>query len=178
MNIILIGPRGVGKSKVSRALSKLTGLPVVSTDSIVVYETGGKSIPTFVERNGWKKFRELEYSILKKLENAEGIILDCGGGIIFDLDEDGNEFQSERKLDLLRKMGRIILLERDEKELIAKVEGDKTRPDLSKTKEYSEILGRRLPSYQKSAHFRIDASGLRKEEIAEKIVQWLGFKNS
>lgn len=176
MNIVLIGPRGVGKSKISRALAKATGLPTVSTDSVIVYENGGVSIPKYVEKNGWKKFRELEYSVLKKLENAEGIILDCGGGILFDLDRDGNEILSESKLALLRKIGRIILLEKDVQELIAKVEGDKTRPDLSKTKEYSEILTRRLPHYQKSAHFKIDTTDLRKEEITEKILFWLRGK--
>ncbi|WP_407658885.1 shikimate kinase, partial [Leptospira soteropolitanensis] len=64
MNIIFIGARGAGKSKVSRSLSKKTDFPVVSTDSIAVYETGGISIPSFVEKFGWKQFRELEYSIL------------------------------------------------------------------------------------------------------------------
>jgi shikimate kinase len=176
MNIILIGPRGVGKSKISRSLSKLIGYPVVSTDSIVVYENGGIPIPSYVEKHGWAKFRDIEYSILQKLVNADGIILDCGGGMIFDLDTDGNEILSERKLTLLRKIGRIILLERDFKELVAKVDGDKTRPDLSQSKMYSEILERRLPHYAEAAHFKINASSLRKEEISEKILNWLGKK--
>jgi len=176
MNIILIGPRGVGKSKISRSLSKATGLPAVSTDSIVVYETGGIPIPTFVEKKGWKEFRDLEYSILLKLSNAEGIILDCGGGIIFDLDQNGNEILSERKLNILRKMGRIILLEKDFDELVSKVEGDQTRPNLSKTKEYADILKRRLPHYMEAAHFKVDTTDLRKEEISEKIQHWLRIK--
>jgi len=176
MNIILIGPRGVGKSKISRSLAKLTGQPVISTDAIAVYENGGVSIPSFVEKNGWRNFRDLEYSILLKLANADGIILDCGGGIIFDLDEHGNEILSQKKLSILRKIGRIILLDRDFDELVEKVVGDKTRPDLSKSKEYSEILLRRLPHYQESAHFKIDTTDLRKEEIAEKILLWLRIK--
>jgi shikimate kinase len=176
MNIILIGPRGVGKSKVSRALAKITDYPVVSTDSVIVYENGGKPIPSFVEKFGWAKFRDLEYAILQKLQDASGIILDCGGGIIFDIDADGHEILSERKLSILRKMGPIILLEQDLEELVAKVKGDKTRPDLSIKENYSQILSQRLPHYTESAHFRIYTQGLKKEETAEKIAQLLKLK--
>ncbi len=177
MNFILIGPRGAGKSKVSRSLSKLTNYPVVSTDSIIVYEAGGMPIPKYVDSFGWKKFRELEYAILKKLENSNGIILDCGGGVIFDLDENENEILSQRKLDILRKMGSIVLLERDFKELVEKVAGDSTRPDLAKNKMYEDILKRRLPYYQQSANIKINASNLKKEEIAQQILQKFGWKS-
>ncbi|TGM32213.1 shikimate kinase [Leptospira biflexa] len=177
MNIILIGARGAGKSKVSRSLSKQSEIPVVSTDSVAVYETGGIPIPKFVENNGWKAFRELEYSILQKLQNANGIILDCGGGILFDLDESGNEVLSERKLDLLRKIGRIVYLERGIEELVEKVKGDKTRPDLSKITTYRSILEKRLPVYQEAAHFKLNLTKLSKEEAAEKILDWIGIKS-
>lgn len=177
MNIIFIGARGAGKSKVSRSLSKKTDFPVVSTDSIAVYEAGGISIPSFVEKFDWKKFRELEYSILQKLENANGIILDCGGGILFDLDESGNEIPSRRKLDILRKIGRIVYLERDLEELIEKVKGDSTRPDLSKVNSYRSILEKRLPVYQEAAHFKLNLSKLTKEEAAERVLDWLGIKS-
>ena len=50
MNIALIGPRGVGKSKVSRKLSKLLSMPIVSTDMIAVYEAGGISIAEQIKK--------------------------------------------------------------------------------------------------------------------------------
>lgn len=177
MNIILIGARGAGKSKVSRSLSKQTDIPVVSTDSIAVYEAGGLPIPEFVEKHGWKAFRDLEYSILQKLTNADGIILDCGGGILFDLDTVGNEVVSQRKLELLRSIGRIVYLERGIEELVEKVKGDKTRPDLSKVTSYRQILEKRLPVYQEAAHFKLNLSKLSKEEAAERILDWLGLKS-
>ncbi|MGV3666422.1 MAG: shikimate kinase [Leptospira bouyouniensis] len=176
MNIILIGARGAGKSKVSRSLSKQTEIPVVSTDSIAVYEAGGIPIPEFVEKNGWKAFRELEYSILQKLQKANGIILDCGGGILFDLDEMGNEIKSEKKLQTLRNIGRIVYLERGIDELVEKVKGDKTRPDLSKITSYKSILEKRIPVYLEAAHFKLNLSKLSKEEAAEKILDWIGIK--
>lgn len=178
MNIIFIGARGAGKSKLSRALSKKIEYPVVSTDSIAVYESGGIPIPSFVSKHSWNEFRDLEFRILSNLQNADGIILDCGGGILFDLDETGNEYLSERKLSLLRKMGRIFYLERDTKELVEKVKGDSTRPDLSKINSYKEILTKRIPHYQNAAHYTINLSKFSKEEATQKISDLLGFFKS
>ncbi len=175
MNVILIGARGAGKSKISRSLSKIIELPVVSTDSISVYENGGISIPSYVAKNGWNEFRNLEYSILKRLENANGIILDSGGGILFDLDESGVEIPSIRKIDLLRKIGRIVYLERDLEELLEKVKGDTTRPDLSQKSSYRTILEKRIPTYIEAAHFKLNVSNIPKDEAAKRIRSWLGI---
>lgn len=175
MNVIFIGARGAGKSKVSRSLSKKINYPVVSTDSVAVYEAGGLPIPKFVERKSWREFRDLEYKILQNLVHADGIILDCGGGILFDLDESGNETISLRKLQILRKIGRIIYLERDTSELVEKVKGDVTRPDLSEQKTYKSILEKRIPYYEEVAHFKVNLTKLSKEEAVERVMTWLGF---
>lgn len=68
-------------------------MPVVSTDMIAVYEIGGMSIPEFIQKNegDWRPFRNLEFEILTKLKTSQGIILDCGGGILFDLDTKGKK---------------------------------------------------------------------------------------
>lgn len=178
MNFVLIGPRGVGKSKVSRALSKKNEFPVLSTDSLASYELGGMSIPAFIQQcqGDWAEFRALEKRILKKLQSADGIILDCGGGILFDVDENGKEFASPEKLELLKKIGKVFCLEKPKSELIAKVLGDKTRPELSKTTAYEVILERRLPVYRQSSDFLIQADKLTKEEIAEKILSLVSLK--
>ncbi|MDF3819921.1 shikimate kinase [Leptospira sp. 96542] len=175
MNIILIGARGAGKSKISRSLAKKIPFPVVSTDSTAVYEAGGLPIPKFVEKNGWEKFRNLEYSILEKLKNADGIIVDCGGGILFDLNEEGQEILSHRKLEILRNLGKIVYLERETNELIEKVKGDATRPDLSKLNSYKSILEKRIPYYEEAAHYKINLSKKSKEEAVESIIKWLGL---
>lgn len=176
MNVILIGARGVGKSKVSRALSKKTEMPVLSTDSLAVYEAGGISIPEFVKEKGWKEFRKLETQILQNLQKANNVIIDCGGGILFDLDPEGQEIASELKMDLLRSLGRIIYLEKDIEELLEKVKGDKTRPDLSKSTPYRSILEKRLPIYRQTAHKVVKADTLSKDEIAGEILDWLGLR--
>lgn len=177
-NLALIGPRGVGKSKITRRISKLTGKPVLSIDSIAIYELGGKTIPDFVaEQNGdWRPFRDLEYSILKKLENSEGIILDCGGGILFDIDENGDEIASTRKISLLRSIAEVVFLDNKIEILVSKVADDPTRPDLSTKQSYLEILQRRIPIYKESAHFRLFLGDLKKVSAAQRIVELTGFK--
>ena len=90
MNINLIGMRGVGKSNVARRLSVLTKRPVMSTDVLIEYESG-LPVPQFVESRGWRDFRDLEFTIIAKLAEMDGIIVDCGGGALVDLDAAGDE---------------------------------------------------------------------------------------
>lgn len=175
MNLILIGPRGVGKSKVSRKLAKLSGLIAVSTDMVAVYELGGKPIPKFIQESGgdWRPFRNLEYQILERLQTADGLILDCGGGILFDVDESGKEIFSERKWKLLRKIGKIIGLNQKISFLKEKVKDDSTRPSLSQIESYEKILQRRIPYYRSSSDHFLDIDDMEIEKIAKWI--WEDF---
>lgn len=145
---------------------------MVSTDMIAVYEMGGISISEFIKRNqgNWRLFRDLEFSILQKLENAQNIILDCGGGIIFDLDEKGEEILSTRKVSLLRKMARIVRLEGDLNYLAQKVVNDPTRPSLSSKESYLEILSRRSLLYKQAADYTISIDSKDIEEISRKVL--------
>ena len=172
MNLAFIGPRGVGKSKLSRKLSKMTGMPVVSTDMIAVYELGGVSISEFIKNNNgdWKLFRDLEYSILQKLENSQNIILDCGGGIIFDLDESGSEILSSRKVTLLKKIARIVRLEGDLNYLAQKVINDPTRPSLSSKNAYMDILTQRSSLYKEAADYSINIDSKDVEDISRRVL--------
>ncbi|MCB1158310.1 MAG: shikimate kinase [Leptospiraceae bacterium] len=178
MNVVLIGPRGVGKSKVSRKLSKLTGMAYVITDMAAVYESGGISIPEMVKKDGgdWRDFRRLEVAILQKLQKAENLILDCGGGILFDVDEKGEEFFSEEKFNLLQNIGTVIFLSQDTEYLIDKVKNDPSRPDLSALKSYREILERRLPYYRKAASFTLQIDNKKITEVAKMVIKHLGLR--
>lgn len=176
-NVSLIGPRGVGKSKVSRKLSKLTGMPVVSTDMIAVYELGGISIPEFIRRTDgdWKTFRELEYRIIERLKSSEGIILDCGGGILFDLDDKGIEIPSSRKIELLRSISIVFGLSRSVEALVEKIQNDPTRPPLSAVTSYRSILETRLPHYQNASDYYLPIDDLKVEEICSRILQKIEY---
>ncbi|EMO52258.1 shikimate kinase [Leptospira noguchii] len=176
-NFALIGPRGVGKSKISRKLSKITGIPVVSTDMIAVYEIGGISIPDFIQKNegDWRPFRDLEFEILTKLKTSQGIILDCGGGILFDLDTKGKEILSDRKTTLLKSIAVVFGLSRPTEILVEKIQSDPTRPPLSAIQSYRTILESRLPHYQSISDYYLEIDDLRVEEICSIILQKIEY---
>jgi shikimate kinase len=171
MNIVFIGMRGAGKSKISRRLSVLTKRDVLSSDLLIQYDHAGKSIPDIIEEcNGdWRQFRDMEHRIIQKITALDNNIVDCGGGVIIDIDEDGHEIFSERKVNLLRANGRIVWLKGDIPRLAAKVKGDATRPSLSQTKSAEEIMYRRLPFYEKAADIIIDIEGKSKKDLVEEV---------
>ncbi|AVQ13928.1 Shikimate kinase [Leptospira santarosai] len=176
-NFALIGPRGVGKSKIARKLSKITGMPIVSTDMIAVYEMGGVSIPEFIQKNGgdWKTFRDLEFQILVKLKTSQGIILDCGGGILFDLDTKGKEILSNRKIELLKSIAVVFGLSRPTEVLVKKVQNDPTRPPLSTLDSYPNILENRLPHYRSVSDYYLEIDDLKVEEVCSRILHKIEY---
>lgn len=173
MNIILIGMRGAGKSNVSRRLAVLTKRPVMSSDTLIEYENGGHTIAEIIAKNkgDWHAFRDMEFEVTRKIAAMDGVIVDCGGGIIVDLDEDGNEVYSKRKIQALKKNGKIIWLKGDIKRLVEKVKNKPERPTLSAVRDAEEIMNRRLPFYQKAADIVIDIEGKKRTEIAESIAK-------
>lgn len=101
-NIALIGGRAVGKSHYAKQLSKQTGQLIIHLDDFIE-ELASTKIPTIIEQYGWPHFRDLEYQALKIVtEQYQGIIIDCGGGIVVEQDQQGNQTFSDRKAQLLK----------------------------------------------------------------------------
>ena len=70
MNIALIGFMGVGKTTVSHALARLSGMPEVDVDRGIV-ENEGRPIPEIFAAEGEAAFRDMETAAIREL---------CGGG--------------------------------------------------------------------------------------------------
>ena len=168
MNIVLIGMRGVGKTNIARRVCFLTNRPVMSTDVLVEYEVG-LPIPELVAQQGWPAFREAEYHVLRKLTTMDGLIIDAGGGIVVDLDDQGREVFSERKVDLLKANGRIVFLSGDVERLATKVAGDPRRPTLDSRTSAVDLMRSRLPFYERAADWTIDVEGKQRSDIADDI---------
>ncbi len=175
MNIILIGMRSAGKSKVSRHLSLMTKRSVLSTDVLIQYDNQGRSIPAIVAQHGgdWRVFRDMEYEVIRKVARMDGHIIDCGGGVIVDLDEQGNEIYSKRKMSLLKENGRVIWLKGDIHRLAAKVKNDEQRPSLDAVRSAEELMIRRLPFYRKAADVIIDIEKRKRKSLAAEIYDLL-----
>ncbi len=167
MNICLIGVRGVGKTKTARRLAILLRRPVLSTDALVSYECDGKSVAAIIRQKGggpaaWRFFRNIEFVVLKKISKMKDVILDCGGGIVVDLDSRGREKFSARKVRILRKNAVVVWLKADPARLHKKIIEDPRRPMLSASDDPVAIMRRRSPFYARAAHVVIPiAAGLR-----------------
>lgn len=171
MNIVIIGMRGAGKSNVSRRLAVLTKRQVYSTDALIEYENDAKTIAEIVAENGgdWRVFRDMEFHVTQKITKMDNVIIDCGGGIIVDLDENGDEVFSERKVSALKKNGKIVWLKGDIARLVEKVKNKPERPNLSALKSAEEIMHRRLPFYEQAADIVIDIEGHKRATLAKQI---------
>jgi shikimate kinase len=144
-----------------------------SLDALIRYEAGGLTIPEIVEREGWPGFREREYAVVRKLSAFHsGALLDCGGGVVVDLDPAGEEVFSERKVEALRRDGLVVYLQRDPETVLEKISGDPNRPALSDTQSFLELMERRDPWYRAAADLVLDCTKLRKSEVAEEILEW------
>ncbi len=178
-NLALIGGRGCGKTSISKRIALANrGFQFFSTDALIRYEAGGQTIPEIVEAHGWRRFRDLEFEVLDKLvKMRSGVLLDCGGGITVDLDEQGDEIFSERKVERLRADSIVVYLKRDHQFLADKIAGDTNRPDLSETKSFLEIMARREPWYVQAAHHVVECGDASKNEIATEILKIFYHEN-
>ena len=171
MNIVLIGYRGTGKSAVGQLLAARLGLSLASLDAEIV-RVAGKPIPQIVAESGWPAFRDLETARVRSLSGREGLVVDCGGGVI----------ERPENIELLRDHARVVWLRARVSTIVARIQDDTQRPALTEgrsfTEEVAEVLERRTPLYRAAAHLAIDTDELTPEQVAERIVAGLELPTS
>ncbi|MHB0955896.1 MAG: shikimate kinase [Pirellulaceae bacterium] len=162
MNIVLVGYRGTGKSAVAALLASRLGLDVVHVDA-EIEQHSGKSIPQIVEELGWPGFRDLEEEIVRTFAARDGLVLDCGGGVI----------ERDANFAVLRQAGRVFWLTASVETIVQRIGSDTQRPSLtgkkSFTEEVAEVLERRTPRYRAIAHHTVDTNALTVEQVAAEI---------
>lgn len=163
-HIILIGFMGAGKTTVGKALSQLTGKPLVDTDKLIE-ERAGMSISRIFETRGEEAFRKLETEILQELsKKLEPLVISVGGGLPL----------REENRKLLEQMGQRIYLRVRPDTVLQRLSGDTKRPLLQgeHVKErVEELLNQRNPIYEAAASGILDVDGSTPKETAEKIVR-------
>ncbi len=82
-NIILVGFMGSGKSLTSNKLAGALGREVYSTDQLIE-KREGRGITEIFRDSGESYFRKVEKEVVKDASKENGIILDCGGGVVLD----------------------------------------------------------------------------------------------
>ena len=167
MNLVLVGYRGTGKSAVASLLAQHFGLRVVHLDA-EIERRAGKRIPEIVAAAGWPGFRDLEEEIVRTFAAQDGLVLDCGGGVI----------EREANFEVLRSAGPVIWLKASTDTIVQRIAGDDQRPSLTGSKsftdEVAEVLERRTPLYQRISHYQVDTDPLAVEDVAAEIERLLG----
>lgn len=173
-NLALIGGRGCGKSSIAKRLARTNrNFMLFSLDALVRYEAGGLTIPEIVERDGWAGFREREFEVVEKASAFEsGALIDCGGGVVVDLDASGQEIFSHRKVDALRRRSLVVYLQRETDYLIDRISDDSNRPSLSDSSSFHEIMERRDPWYREAADWVLECGDAGKVEIVDRLQSW------
>jgi shikimate kinase len=173
-SLALIGGRGCGKSSIAKRLCRRNrNFMLFSLDALIRYEAGGQTIPEIVDDRGWEYFRDLEFGVVQKVARFEdSALLDCGGGVVVDLDESGHEVYSERKVEALRRNALVVYLRRDSEYLERRIGIDPNRPALSNEHSFRQIMARRDPWYRKAAHWTVECGDLSKAVLTDRVLAW------
>ena len=155
---------GSGKSVAAKSLQNELGWPSFSTDS-TIEQKEKRSISAIFKDSGEAYFRDLEHQVVKELAARQGIIIDCGGGVVL----------NPENMKLLKVNGVVFYLKASAEVIYERIKHQKHRPLLDADKPFEKIqaliLGRQA-LYQQ-ADFIVDANdksvSVPVEEILKKI---------
>lgn len=147
-NIAIIGFMGTGKTTVSSALSKITGLKEIDADAYIV-EKAKMSISEIFEKYGEEYFRNLETESLREIANNKNQIISCGGGAVL----------KDENVDILKNSGTIVLLTATPETIFDRVKDHTHRPILNNDMSLSHVkslMEKREPRYQSVADIKVN----------------------
>jgi shikimate kinase len=172
MNIVLIGYRCSGKTRVGRLLAGDLEMAFLDTDSLIEKKTG-IPLPAYVSQNGWRDFRRVEREVVEAVALEDNSVIATGGGVVTDPQNVMN----------LRKNGWLVWLATGtavirERMTLAQEQGD-LRPPLSgmdPLEEVDSILRERTPAYEQASDCRVWTDGQTPEAIKQAIMKALPYK--
>ena len=162
-NLFLVGFMGCGKSTMARILSEKTGAELIEMDETIEKEAG-MSINEIFEKHGEQYFRDLESQLVERIMKKGGAVVSCGGGAIL---------REENVLNM-KKNGKIVYFSATPETIFKRVRHSTNRPLLNGNMnvEYiSELMGKRLPLYEKAADITIVVDEKNKQEVVDELMQ-------
>lgn len=170
--IVLLGPRGAGKSAVARELAATLALEAVDLDALVV-AAAGKSIARVFAEEGEPRFRDLEADALASVLALPGArVLAPGGGVVL---------RPANRERLAASGALLVYLAARPETLAARVEADAgtaaSRPALAPggfLAEARAILAAREPLYRALAHATVETDALAVGAVAARVAALLG----
>ena len=159
-NVILVGFMGAGKSVCGRLLARRLDRCFVETDDMIV-ASEGCSIPEIFTRHGEPRFRQLEAEAVEALALKSGDVVATGGGLPC----------RPGVMDALRKIGLVIWLRGDLRELLGRARRQGARPMLDgrSDDDLVALLKAREPYYGQ-AHLTIETSRRGVDQVVAELV--------
>lgn len=150
-NIVLIGMRGSGKSKIGKLLAEVLHRPFVDMDEEIIRHEK-RTIPEIIVKKGWSRFRDIESKVAKQLSQKRGIVISTGGGVVL----------RDENMNHLRHTGVVIYLNCPVAILKKRIAHSHSRPSLSGNagfiEELQDIYDKRQSRYEKFADHIVDVS--------------------
>ncbi|MFH1359915.1 MAG: shikimate kinase [Candidatus Omnitrophota bacterium] len=161
-NIALVGFMGSGKTTVAKKLAKVLKRQPVSTDERIEAKEKRQIVDIFRD-SGEAYFRKVEKEIIQKIALQNGLVIDCGGGVVLDQDN----------MDCLKNNGLIVFLSATPETIIERVKHQKHRPLLNvddpKAK-IIELLEKRKAGYAKADH-TVATDNKSIQQIVDEIIE-------
>ncbi len=162
LNIVLVGPMGVGKTTIGRQLSRELQLPFFDSDRVIEERTGA-DIPWIFDMEGEDGFRKRESAVLAELLEQDGLVVATGGGIVT---------RNENR-NLLNQGGVVVYLTAPVDQLCKRTAKDKKRPLLQvedPRQRIEELLLERDPLYRDVADVIVDTEKKGVRGVIKEIV--------
>lgn len=169
--ILLIGPRGSGKTTVGRALAARLGWAFADADEHVE-AAAGRSIAAIFAVEGEGGFRDREAAALAELCGRTNHVVATGGGAVL----------RPANRELLCRAGFVVWLDVTPETAWRRLQADPTtaarRPNLTASGGLDEVralIAAREPLYREAAHFRLPADDPSPDAAAAAILcAWTG----
>lgn len=168
VQIVLVGPMGVGKSTVGRLLAERLGCAFRDTDDDIVAEQGRTIADIFVDE-GEPAFRAVEKQAVQRALAEHDGVLALGGGSI--LDEDTRK---------LLAVHRVVYLSMDVEEAVQRTGLNAARPLLAVNprRQWRELMDARRHLYTEVADAVVATDGRTPEEVTQAVLDALELKSA
>jgi shikimate kinase len=161
--IYLVGFVSAGKTSLAIALGQRLGWLAVDIDEFI--ETRERrSVAAIFADEGEPFFRAAERSALYTLLPMRNAVVATGAGT----------FADPESRALINQDGTSIWLDVPLSELVNRLPTDRQRPLAADRSQMERVYHLRRLAYEQ-AHLRIDASHTAVEELAERVLDWLGY---
>lgn len=166
-DIFLIGFMGSGKTHWGKIWAAKYQIGFYDLDEVIEKETGRKVNDIF-EKQGEKKFRELELQYLRGFEEKRNFLLSCGGGTPC----------FNKNLEWMLGHGIVIYLEAKPAYILERVMEEKEKRPLLKEVNHSELLFfiqhklKEREAFYQRAHFRLPVEDISEESLASIIQEF------